>query len=283
MNRGGSTASSRGFTIVETLIVLAVTGTLFVIIAVAINGRQQKTDFHVGVRNLQQQFQQIINETASGYYPSNGSFRCNVGLPTRPNLQLLGGTDEQGASRNCIFIGKTLVVGGAAHTDNYSVFSLAGRRVLADGITETRNPSEAKVTAIATSAVNPSTAFTDTEQNMKLPNGLTFVKARRVGSAWSTNEFAISFMSSFSNFQGSETYGTGGSQLLELRGFRNWVSSLPDVDAINRETTITPNFPLITRGVEMCYRSNGTNQSVLVSISGGLAVSYKIRNGVACA
>lgn len=280
MNRGGNVQSTRGFTVVETLIVLAVTSGLFILTAVAINGKQQKTDFQVGSRNLQQQFQQIINEAATGYYPSNTSFQCTVGIGA--NLQLTGGSNNQGENRDCTFIGKALVVGGAQHADNYSVFSLAGRRVLSDGVTETRNPTEAKVTAIARSAANPSNAFTDTEQNVRIPNGLTFVQARRIGGVWSTSEFAVNFMSSFSSFSGAGA-DVGGSQRLELRGYNNWSTGPSnDADAINREVTIPPNFPLIP-GVEMCFRSNGTNQSVLITISDGMAVSYKIRGGIACA
>jgi type II secretory pathway pseudopilin PulG len=272
MNRGGNLQSTRGFTVVETLIVLAVTSGLFILTAVAINGKQQKTDFQVGSRNLQQQFQQIINEAATGYYPSNTSFQCTVGIGA--NLQLTGGSNNQGENRDCTFIGKALVVGGDQHTDNYSVFSLAGRRVLSDGVTETRNPTEAKVTAL-------SNAVIDTEQNVRLPNGLTFVGAG-VGGALSNGEFAVNFMSSFSSFSGAGA-DVGGSQRLELRGYNNWSTGPSnDADAINREVTIPPNFPLIP-GVEMCFRSNGTNQSVLITISDGMAVSYKIRGGITCA
>ncbi len=210
MNRGGNVQSTRGFTVVETLIVLAVTSGLFILTAVAINGKQQKTDFQVGSRNLQQQFQQIINEAATGYYPSNTSFQCRIHPVPRPNLEITGGSNAQGENKECVLIGKALVVGGMQHTDNYSVFSLAGRRVLADNVTETRNPSEAMVTAIARSTANNNNAFTDTEQNTRIPNGVTFVQARRIGGAWSNSEFAVNFMSSFSSFSGAGA-DVGGS------------------------------------------------------------------------
>lgn len=279
MNRGGNLQSTRGFTVVETLIVLAVTSGLFILTAVAINGKQQKTEFQVGIRNLQQQFQQVITEAASGYYPSNGSFQCTLGIGA--NLQITGGTNEQGGNGACVFIGKTLVVGGAQHTDNYSTYSLAGRRTQLDG-TETSNPTQAKVTAIAQSAANPSNSFTDTRNNVRIPNGLTFVQARRAGGVWSTSEFAVSFMSSFANFESTNGV-SGGSQRLELRGFDNWSTGIDDADAINRETTTIPNFPLLSQGVELCFRSNGTNQSAIVAISEGMAITYKIRDGLVCA
>lgn len=279
MNRGGEAVSTRGFTVVETLIVLAVTSGLFIITAVAINGRQQKTDFQVGIRNLQQQFQQVINEAATGYYPITGNFRCQV--TGGSNVQLSAGANEQGANSACIFVGKTIVVGGAQHLNNYSVFSLAARRILSDGETEALSPVGANVTAIAPSTANP--ASPNTQDTKTIPNGLTFVQARPVGGAWSNTEFAVSFMSGFANFEGSGDE-TGGSQRLELRGFSGWSTGPADADAINAEASSGPGgYPLRSSGVEYCFRSNGTDQSAIITISNGLRVSYKIRAGVVCA
>ena len=49
MNRGGRNTSIQGFTIVETLIVLAVTSALFFAATLYINGQQNRTDFQVGI------------------------------------------------------------------------------------------------------------------------------------------------------------------------------------------------------------------------------------------
>ncbi|QQS20357.1 type II secretion system protein [Candidatus Saccharibacteria bacterium] len=280
MKRGGKNISTHGFTVVETLIVLAVTSGLFVITAVAINGRQQKTEFQVGIRNLQQQFQQIITEAATGYYPVSSSFRCSL-IGGGDNVRLQGGgSNEQGSNEACTFVGKALVVGGPDHLDNYSVFSLAARRVLDDGVTEVRNPAEAMVTAIAPSSANGSSP--DTQITKPIPNALTFVSARPVGLGWASGEVAASFLSGFANFEGSGEE-TGGSQRLELRGFANWSTGVSDADAIDREAIPGPGrYPLFPNGVEYCFRSNGTNQSAIVTISSGLAVSYKIKAGITC-
>ena len=90
-------------------------------------------------------------------------------------------------------------------------------------------------------------------------------------------------MSGFANFEGIGSQA-GGSQRLELRGFSAWSTAQSDADTINAEASVgAGGYPLRPNGVEYCFRSNGTNQSVIISISSGLTVSYKIRSGVVCA
>src|SRR5688572_4270761 len=71
-------APRRGFTVVEVLIVLAITGLLFVSAAVMIAGRQNRTAFEQSVRNIHSQIQAAIDEVIVGHYPNNGNFDCNA-------------------------------------------------------------------------------------------------------------------------------------------------------------------------------------------------------------
>ena len=274
MKRGGLADSAQGFTIVETLIVLAVTSMLFVSVALLINGRQNRTDFLVGVRSLQQQFQQIINETISGYYPNNSNFSCSV---AGPPLSIISGSTAQGSNQDCIFVGNTIVVGGPAHLDNYSVYPLAGRRAI-NGV-DVKTPQEARITAIAQSTANPHAPFVG---SVKLPNNLVYSKARLAGSpSWTTGSFAVAFLSSLGNFQG--TINTTGSQQLNLASYSSWSSSMSDADNINAEANRGAlQYPIASSGVEYCFNSGGTAQSVVVAISPGLAVTTSVKTGLNC-
>lgn len=283
MNRGGQTRLAQGFTIVETLIVLAVTSALFLMAATVINGKQQKTEFQVGSRNIQQQIQQVINDVQTGFYPIGGTFACSPTHPTRPNnVRLQSGSNQQGANDGCTFVGKAIVFGGS-HTTDYAVFSLAGARALADGITDVKTPAEAKVTAIAPSTINPQSP--NATALPKLPNNLTFVKGRQAGQGWVTTAFPVAFLSSFANFTGTGE-NTSGSQDVQLRGYTItslWAAQGSDANAINNESTRpTPYGAAPLSGADICFRSGGTNQSVLITISDGLRVSYSIRSGVDC-
>lgn len=275
MKRGGETLSAQGFTIVETLIVLAVTGTLFVSAALLINGKQSKTNFQVGVRTLQQQFQKVINETASGYYPNNGDFTCAV---AGPPLKITAGSNGQGTNQDCIFVGKTLVVGGSTHTDNYGVYPLAGRRVTSGG-DDVKTPQEAFITAVAKSTDNSSAPSV---KNTPIPNNFTYSKARRTESAvWTPGMFPVAFLSSLGNFQTNAT-DTGGSQQLNLATYSSWDPAKSDSDNINIEATRTSPYPFANSGVEYCFNSGSTNQSVIIAISAALNVTTSIKSGVDC-
>ncbi len=276
MKRGGDALSAQGFTIVETLIVLAVTGTLFLSAVALIDGKQAKTNFQVGIRTIQQQFQKIINQTVSGYYPNNSNFSCNV--RPAPPLQIMSGSPTgQGTNQDCIFVGNTLVVGGTNHTDTYAVYPLAGRRAVNGR--DVKTPQEAFITAVATSAANPTAP---TVNSVSIPNGFTYAKARRADSTvWTTGPFATAFLSSLGNFQGNAT-NTSGSQQLNVATYSFWDPAKSDADNINYEATRPSPYPMATSGVQYCFNSGTTNQSVVITISAGLDVTTSIKNGAGC-
>ena len=113
MERGGYHKATGGFTIVEVMIVLAVSGMLLVSAAALIDGRQSRTEFTTAVNDEQQQIQQIINETASGYYPNNQDFTCTPSPTASPTLNSVapGTGTQQGANQGCIFLGKAIQFG----------------------------------------------------------------------------------------------------------------------------------------------------------------------------
>lgn len=90
-------ASPRGFTIVEVLVVVAVTGALFVSVVLLVAGRQQKAQFEQAVNNVTAQIETAINEAQSGY--PGGTVGCrNTGstyTATSPDS-------------SCIFLGKAI-------------------------------------------------------------------------------------------------------------------------------------------------------------------------------
>src|SRR6187551_190361 len=102
--KGGRKSS--GFTIVETLIVLAVTGGLFVAAAAMISGRQTRTEFEQSVRKIHAQIQQTINEASIGYYPNKNNFSCAAG-GSGPIITAASPA-SQGQNEGCMFLGKVM-------------------------------------------------------------------------------------------------------------------------------------------------------------------------------
>lgn len=109
MKLGGYDRVASGFTIVEVMIVLAVSSLMVISAAALINGRQSRTEFTTGIHDEQQHIQQIINETADGYYPNSHNFSCS-GSASGP-VTFNAGSNAQGTNSGCIFLGKALQFG----------------------------------------------------------------------------------------------------------------------------------------------------------------------------
>ena len=72
-----------GFTIVETMIFLAVSGALVVVGLSAVYGTQGRSEFRVAVNDAQQQIDKVINNVSNGYYADTSNISCsNIGNNT---------------------------------------------------------------------------------------------------------------------------------------------------------------------------------------------------------
>ncbi|MFZ1249563.1 MAG: hypothetical protein WAQ24_04550 [Candidatus Saccharimonadales bacterium] len=285
MNRGGSAMSAKGFTIVETMIVLAVTGSIFVMAALLINGRQNKTDFQVGIRNLQQQFQQVINQIASGYYSNRGGFSCSS-VGTRA-LEITAGAASQGTHGDCVFIGSALLTGGSYYTDKLVVVPLAAQRSLVDGRPTPvvgAAPNYWRITALGPT-MSGSTGYENISapnmtESTQLPSSITFKKAdytlsNDVVETYTPGSTArIAILSS-----GGSPNTAVGSQSFTAYAYTQ-ISSRPfDDDMLQLNLA---GYERQLKSVALCFASGGTDQSGLITISAGLEVSYQIKNGVTC-
>lgn len=119
---------SGGYTIVEVMIVMAVSGLMFVFAANFINGRQESNSFHVGVNELAQRIQSTIEEVNDGQY-SDIPLNCSVSVTGVPSASVPVGPapQNQGTNANgCVFIGKLMHFRVSDVQTNYEIFSLAG-------------------------------------------------------------------------------------------------------------------------------------------------------------
>lgn len=120
-----------GYTITETLIVLAVTTVMLSAIMLAFSGRQAKVEFTQSVRDYEAMLQNIISDVNKGYYQAPDDRECvitQVGGVDRPNLvPVAPGSVNTGTSRNCVFVGKYLTISPDGLSTN--VGSIIGKRV----------------------------------------------------------------------------------------------------------------------------------------------------------
>jgi prepilin-type N-terminal cleavage/methylation domain-containing protein len=271
----------QGFTIIETLIVLTISAGLFASAALLVGGEQNKVAFTQGINQIQQQIQQTINQTSSGYYV-NAGFSCTAS-GTGPNIA--SGADGQGTNKGCVFLGKAMEfalhdTGGASSAQQYRIIPIAGLRKN-DGTL-----ADAQPTAIA-----PGSGVThnvpDDSRTEGLHNGIHAVWMRY----GSHNIGALAFIGSL----GGGTSASGmfsGAQHLDVYPVPESASYIGSkfvtyeknvVDKINSQLAGATKDP--SGGIQICFASGTTDQSGLVTIGGNaraLSVTDKIMDGKTC-
>lgn len=303
MKKGGSRAAS-GFTIVETLIVLAVTSALLIIAITFINGKQDKTQFMVAINGLKQNIQQLINETASGYYPNNGDIKCGA---SANGPVITSGAADLGTNGDCIFLGNAIrfsssldaVASGTRATEQYTVFPLVGLR-LDSGNKEVQSLDDAKLKAIAP-GTGSNSGVPNYSRVISTQNGLVYAGKPTTNAAYgmrvcsttssctyNTTVIAIvSSLGSYSDNGNSDSLQSGSQHfsLYQLPQVHTFASDAQTADQIDCSSAGCPDFTPI-HSAEICYASGGTNQSGLLTIgntqSGGLSVDLQIYGGRQC-
>jgi prepilin-type N-terminal cleavage/methylation domain-containing protein len=280
-------ARSSGFTIVEVMIVLAVTGLLFLSATALISGRTNQTEFDQASRAFQQQMQDAINEVNTGTY--NGTtYTCTPGNP----VTFSNGDIGQGANDGCTFIGDLLAFGQG--TDQTGVYTLAGDQVQQGGV----NAGE-QVTALSNAGPNVVTATSGQPDVTSNPleyglhpytvNGKSSMNYSLDGGATLTPIGAFALVYSFATYSGGSI--ESGSQQVNLVPLVS--SQLGDSQGtlLGDVTSKLPSSPDSASGtqVSICAKSATTNQYALVTIGGSnngqLGVTLSIlgaSNGTTC-
>lgn len=159
--------NSRGYTIIEVLIFLAVSMLLMSLVAGAMGGQEEDTRFRQSVRAFEQDLQDIYNDVSTGYYatvnPANNGFTCQqIGDGSEIDINP-GGTVEQGSNAGCVFLGKILRF--ELTTDRYTAYTLVNSSTA-------RSIADIKARMLGTAAAK-NQGLTEAKQTS---SGLTFRK-----------------------------------------------------------------------------------------------------------
>ncbi|HSW65907.1 MAG TPA: prepilin-type N-terminal cleavage/methylation domain-containing protein [Bacillota bacterium] len=279
---------SRGFTVVEVMIVLIITGALFASAAILISGKQNATAFSQGIQQIQSQIQQTMNEVAIGYYPNTGNFKCSSG-GSGPVITSVS-PNSQGANAGCIFVGKVMQF-KVHDTDPEKVmlYTVAGLQKRLSDQQESQSLSDAQPLVVAPSTLQPS--LPDSSTSITMQNNLTTVantSGPTVNGMWYDNGAgkvqigAVAFTTSFPQPGAGGLLASGSQQMnvVPIDTSATDASTVATVDAINAKLKNSPVNP--SNGVSICFASGGTQQSGLVTIGGHshpLAVTLTITNG----
>lgn len=238
-----------GFTIVEVMIFLAVSGALMLAAMTAISGSQNKAEFNVAINDAQQQIETIASNVATGYYASSENVTCVNPVGSVLNISTSGG--NRGSNKDCAFIGR--VFDFDMSTSTMRLYSVAGARM---------NPDGSEVTRMLDSK---STVIDATPENYRLKNGLRIRTLKENGSPVQ----AIGFFSTFGKT--SQVSGTdqlvSTSQQYDFIGIQG-AGSVPTLISDNSFRSTYGSKINPPNGIELCFESSGTNQHGVLKIGG---------------
>jgi type II secretory pathway pseudopilin PulG len=118
-----------GFTIVETLIFLAVSGTMFIIAFYGMRGQQDSVGFRQSLNGMEQKIREIFNNVDNGYFGNTGQYTCSAPGPSyRIITPFPASTSGGGNSGDCVFIGKTVDFNGSDKS-KMNIATLIGSRL----------------------------------------------------------------------------------------------------------------------------------------------------------
>lgn len=243
MRRG---LNSQAYTIVEVIIVLAVSSALLVSALLLVGGQQNKTQFYQSVRDTEQQVQDIINNVATGYYSRSTNFSCyeSGGLPTINTL----GSNPLGSNKDCMFIGRVIQFNVGGVPENFAVYNIVGLREDTAG------------GAITDLAQAQPTVLTGTTENRTLKYGLSATKMYYNDDP-ANNIGVVGFFSTLGQpgVAGLES----GSQHVELHPL-----STPTLGGGAISGTITAVIVNNVDSVKVCFDSGSTDQHADLIIGG---------------
>lgn len=210
----------RGYTIIEVMIFLAVSGFMFILAAVFINGKQAQVAFQQGMQASNATIVNAINTVANGEYPSMGTFSCSAPLGGGPPsfTSTLSGQGTNGGTNNlsqsgCIFMGKVLQFGydeskGSSDPTSYSTYTVTGRQYAPTNGTAPQ-PVQTFADALPVAAIK--SGVLDLTQINTLEQGLTIDTTNPSGQPVTGMYLCTNTCSNASQISGIGFFGSFGS------------------------------------------------------------------------
>jgi len=255
--------AGRGFTIVETLIVMAVTGMLLISAIVLVSGQQRKVEFSQAAEDIRSSIENTISQVSSGYYPNPGGIKC---VASGGNLNISANTGTgQGSNTGCIFLGRAIQFGVKdSDPQEYVVHTIAGLQDNA-GTVATAKPQAIDIASARDTQI--------------LRNGLRAISMKYVVGGVRTDIGAVAFVNGLGDHDASDQLISGSQQmsLVPIRGS----GTVPNttiggvVGAVNSQMGASPTNP--DGGVLICFSTGESNKSALVTIgSNGRNLTVKL-------
>ena len=291
----------RGFTIVETMIFLAISGLLFLSTIEIVDGQQNKTEFFQAIHVTFSQLQTLSNNVSDGYYATNpitGGFSCTAGSGAGVPPVLSASPNQQGQNLGCIYVGQMIQFAPGGNTNEFTIYTMVGRQYNgALGSTPVTSLAQAAPWPLSVSANIINYAHTIYLTGGLSVGSVTFTDPNANGGA-TQYDGMIGFMSSFAQQQPNSSFLQNGAQNVDIvplptvvgnvnAGYLNIANTGSNSQAyrfLNKMSEITYNgVPTMINGrlaslpitpgiidpqggVSICFKSASTNKVGIVKI-----------------
>ncbi len=255
---GRKTQKSLGYTIIEVMIVLAVSGVMFVIAATFINGKQQRTAFTTGINETASEIQDVIEQVIDGRY-SDVPLTCTYNTGGDPIISA-GSATGQGTNSSCVFLGKLVrIPADSSNLNSYRVLSLASGRLT--GSTANGNPDDGNPAVIAP---NPNlTPTLDIPDQLNVVNSTVTAYDLGHGAHLTT---AFGFVQSQGVSNGSNEF-LSGAQTINLVYVPNIFTTSVDSDVNHKLQPASSVAICLTNGLETAEIAIGTGNDSQLSVN----------------
>jgi|GEM_PF-681004 len=130
-----------GYTIIEVMIFLAVSGFMFLLAAQFINGKQAQVQFKQSINSVNSTLNSTINDISNGEDQNYNGVNCTGSSGSHPIVS--AGSTSQGQNKDCVFMGKVVQFNVGGDNTKFNVYSLVGNRTKSPGDTPVNNFTDA--------------------------------------------------------------------------------------------------------------------------------------------
>ncbi|MGZ6004594.1 MAG: type II secretion system protein [Candidatus Saccharimonadales bacterium] len=274
--------NAHGFTIVEVMIVLAVTGLLIAGSVQILSGQQKFTEFYQTARDTQSQIDEVLSNTQNGYYSSFQNFDCSFSLGG-PNI--VAGSNPRGTNHECISMGRAIQMAPAGRANSYNVYNIIGLQYTnASNDTLSTTFAQAKPIALSNYSGGSYPLAADTTEIHDLEYGLgaksmTYSAPNPITPSITDtfNTGVVAFISSLGS------YGTSGlnsgNQQVGLYAYKTVSLGASKDTAVQEINSRTSTFTTPVYQVDICFDNDGGRNAKITIGSNGRQLSTDLKIG----
>ncbi len=284
-----------GYTIVEVMIFLAVSGAIFFSAVLLVSGQQGKTQFQQGVRDVNSKIQNSISEVKTGFYPTGSGAQCTVATASTPfDISVrTPGSSEQGTNQDCVYLGKALHATSDSTNDNNNklfIYTVLGSRLYRPNPAQSTTAPAQKFEQTSPEPIFDSSApNVDLTEVYTIPYGVTVKSSnvRTIANPASLQDSSlIGFYQSLENETidnttlnaNNETVIINGSQSIFSIGYTDTGGAINDnprsnevrncvKTGVNFGTSVNGCTPQKIQIWELCLQSNSSPQTALITVT----------------